>query len=373
MARRIISFLVAFVVLGGAIFGARFLSQQKEPPKRKETGTQIKSVDTITAQLQSIPTTLDVQGELAAYNKIDIFAEVSGTLVSTSRPFKVGSHFPKGAILIKLDQEETKLNILSQKSNLLNAITQLMPDLKIDYPESFGNWQQYLNEFELETPLQAFPEPINQQEKYFIASRNLYSQYYSIKSTEERLSKYTIHAPFSGVITQASINPGAVVRVGQKLGELMNTNNYELVVTIPLSDTKYITPGSPVTLHSDDIAGSWKGNVKRINDQVESGTQTVQVFIEVNGKDLKEGMYLRGVVAANTIENAVKLPRNLLVDQRAVYVVKDAALQLQEVNVVKITPEAVIVKGIEHNSALLAEPIPGAYNGMKVNIRSKVK
>jgi membrane fusion protein (multidrug efflux system) len=56
-----------------------------------------------------------------------------------------------------------------------------MPDLKIDYPESFAQWQEYLDRFELEQPIAAFPTPINKQEKYFIASRNLYNQYYSIK------------------------------------------------------------------------------------------------------------------------------------------------------------------------------------------------
>ena len=368
-SRRILSILAGLILLVGAGIGARFLSQQKEPPKRKPAGAQVKQVDTLIAQLGTIPTSLEVQGELAAYDKIDLFAEVSGTLQSTSRPFKEGSYFPKGAVLISIDQEEAKLNILSQRSNLLNAITQLMPDLKIDYPESFNHWQQYLEKFELEAPLKPFPEPANQQEKYFIASRNLYSQYYSIKSAEERLSKYIIRAPFSGVITAASINPGAVVRAGQKLGELMNTNNYELVATIPMADLKYIQSGSPVTLYSEDISGSWKGRVKRVNNQVEPGTQTVKVFIEVDGQQLKEGMYMRGEVAASQIENAIKIPRNLLIDQKAVYTVKDSVLQLEEVQVVKITPEAAIIRGIPQQTPLLAQPVPGAYDGMKVSIK----
>jgi multidrug efflux pump subunit AcrA (membrane-fusion protein) len=369
-ARRI-GIFAGLVILLGAFATARFLSQQKEPPRRQVAGTKVKTVDTLQVRNTNVPTALSVQGELAAYDKIDIFSEVSGTLESTSRPFKVGTYFPKGAVLIKIDQEEARLTLLSQKSSLLNAITQLMPDLKIDYPESHKNWKKYLDEFEVEASIEPFPKPVNDQEKYFIASRNLYSQYYNIKSAEERLDKYSIYAPFGGVITAASINSGAVVRAGQKLGELMNSNNYELEATVTLRDLRYITVGNPVLLYSDDIEGSWKGRIKRISDRVDEGTQTVRVFIEVQGQELRENMYLRGEVTASTIDNAFKLPRPLLMDQQAVFVVRDSFLRLETVQVVKITDEAAIVKGLKNGTPLLAQPIPDAYDGMKVKVSSK--
>ena len=82
-------------------------------------------------------------------------------------------------------------------------------------------------------------------------------------------------------------------------------------------------------------------------------------------------MYLRGEVKASEIENALRLPRNLLIDQKSVYVVRDSMLQLEEVQVVKITTEAAIVRGIPQNTPLLAQPVPGAYDGMKVTISKK--
>lgn len=359
------------VILIGAFALSRFLTQQKEAPRQKVAGDQVQKVDTLHVGLATIPTKLDVQGELSAYDKIDIFSEVTGTLVSTSRAFKVGVYFPKGEVLIKVDKEEAKLSLLSQKSDLLNAITQLMPDLKIDYPESYANWKAYLEDFEIDAPIQPFPSPISEQEKYFIASRNLYSQYYNIKSTAERLDRYTLYAPFSGVLTEASINPGAVVRAGQKLGVLMNTGHYELEATVALRDLKYITVGNSVELYSDDVAGSWDGRIKRISDQVDPGTQTVKVFIGVRGKDLRENMYLRGEVVASAIDSAYALPRNLLNDQQAVFVVRDSVLRLEEVSVLKITDESAIIRGLPAGTPILAQPIPDAFDGMKVKVNPK--
>ncbi|MCB0572604.1 MAG: HlyD family efflux transporter periplasmic adaptor subunit [Phaeodactylibacter sp.] len=369
---RRIGIFAGLAILLGAFAGSRLLSQQKEPPQRKQEGSLIRKVDTIQVLNKPIPATLEIQGELAAFDKIDIFAEVSGTLVSTSRPFKVGEYFPKGSVLIRIDDEEARLALLSQKSSLLNAITQLMPDLKVDYPESFQHWREYLEQYDPEKPIQAFPKPLNQQEKYFIASRNLYSQFYSIKSAEERLSKYTLQAPFGGVITESSINAGAVVRAGQKLGELMNTGNYELEATVALRDLKFIKPGNLVGLHSEDIAGQWQGRIKRINDQVDPGTQSVKVFVSVSGSQLREGMYLRGAVEGSSIGDALELPRNLLVNQNAVYVLQDSTIRLHPVQVVRIREENAIVRGLPDRTPILAQPVPGAFDGMKVAVAGRM-
>lgn len=369
--RRILIILVGALIIFGATRISKKMSNSKTPPERKAIPKQEKVAEIMRATNSVIPTTLEVQGSLVAFDKIDIFTEVSGTLKETAHPFKVGSFFPKGSVLIRVDDTEAKLNLLSQKSNLLNSITQLMPDLKIDYNESFQHWKNYLDQFDVEAPINAFPEPLNDQEKYFIASRNLFGQYYSIKSLEERLNKYTVYAPFSGVLTAASINPGAVVRAGQKLGELMNTGNYELAVTVPLSNLKYIKKGNSVELTSDDIEGAWSGRIKRINDQVDAGTQTVAVFISVSGQNLREGMYLQGKVAAKSIENAVQIPRSLLVNQNAVYLVRDSVLDLKVVEVVKITEESAIVKGLENGAPLLREMITGAFDGMKVKVKEE--
>ena len=43
---------------------------------------------------------------------------------------------------------------------------------------------------------------------------------------EATLDKYTIKAPFNVVVTQSNINPGTLVRNGQKLGEFINTYLY---------------------------------------------------------------------------------------------------------------------------------------------------
>jgi multidrug efflux pump subunit AcrA (membrane-fusion protein) len=368
LTTRRLSLVGALLVLFGGILASRYLSQQKAPPAKKpEAVTPTRKVEVKKVENGTVNTTVDVQGKVIAYDKIDLFSEVGGTLIGTGKPFKIGSYFKKGELMLQLDLEEAKLNLYSQKSNLLNAISQMMPDLKIDYPESFPDWQSYLENFDIESSIKSFPEPKSKREKYLVASRNLLSQYYSIKSAEERLSKYKIYAPFSGVLTATSIQPGALVRQGQKLGELMSTGSYELEATVPLSDMKFLGVGNKVTLNSPDIAGSWTGTVKRVSDQIDPATQSIKVYIGVTGASLKEGMYLSGKVASTNIANSYSLPRRLLVNENEIYVVKpDSSLFLKEVEIEKLTANEVVIKGLENGTLILNQSPIGAYPGEKV-------
>lgn len=368
LARRIGIVAALLVLLGGSI-AFQVLSKLKETPIRVRGELARPEVEVLKVKNEQAFYPVQLQGQLVAYDKIDIFSEVTGTLKGSDRPFKEGNYFTKGQVLLRLDDEEARLNLLSQKSNFLNAVTAIMPDLKVDYPDNFENWQAYLSGFELEEPLASLPEPASEQEKLFIASRNLLNQYYSIKSAEARLDKFKVYAPFSGVVTEALVNPGAVVRAGQKVGALMNNSRYELQATVPLSELDNLDVGRSVTLQAVELGGEWQGRVKRISDQVDPQTQSVTVFVEVSGKGLREGMYLKGTADSRPITGVFELSEELLVNQKAVYMVRDTQLVLQEVELVKIKDTSAIVRGLTDGTLLLSRKMPAAYDGMKVRIK----
>jgi multidrug efflux pump subunit AcrA (membrane-fusion protein) len=372
--RNLLKALLGLGIIAGGYFGMQFLFGLKEPPPKREIPKRVKLVETRTITNADIATTLSVQGRLQAYNKIDLYSEVGGSVEETGRPLKEGTYFGKGDVILRIDDDEARLNLQAQKATLLNGIAQIMPDLKIDYPESFPRWEAYLDAFSVDDDLPPLPEATGQRERLFVAGRNLYSQYYQIKGAEERLSKYVLYAPFSGELTEVMIDRGAVVRAGQQLGTLMATGYYELVATVPLSDLNYLEQGGKVELYSEDIGGSWSGEIRRISNQLDAGTQTVEVYIGVSGNELREGMYLRGDAAASTLENVVEIDRDLIIDDREVYVVQsDTLLTLQPITVRKTDRETALVSGLPDGTQLLTSTVGGAFNGMRVKIDNTSK
>jgi multidrug efflux pump subunit AcrA (membrane-fusion protein) len=140
-----------------------------------------------------------------------------------------------------------------------------------------------------------------------------------------------------------------------------------LEASIPLGDLKNVKKGDDVKLMSEDLNQSFEGTVVRISDQVNATTQTIMVFIRVDGKDLKEGMYLKGNIETIPVEEAIEIPRNLLVDGNHIFNVVDSALQLMPVEVVDYHEDKAVIKGVAPGQMILINSLPGAFEGMRVS------
>ena len=367
MIRKIILAILGLALVFGAVMVAKKMIADKQAPKPREKKIST-TVFTETVSNGSTPISIKTSGNLMAKNRIELYAEVQGVFENTGRSFLPGEQYKSGATLIKINNEEHLANIRSQKSSLYNQIVSFLPDLRLDYEESFPNWDKFAKAFDVNAPLKDFPEPVDEREKMFIAGKNILTAYYNIKNLEERLTKYTIKAPFYGILTEALVDRGAVVRPGQKLGEFISPAVYELEVGINDTYSDFLQVGKKVSLHNVDHSKSWTGTVSRINAQVNSATQTVQAFIQVSGKGLREGMYLEAKVTAKEEKETYEVNRKLLFDEDKLYVLRDSVLDVVQVDPVYFKENTVVVKGLENGTQLLSKPVPGAYVGMKVSL-----
>ncbi|KAA3659092.1 MAG: HlyD family efflux transporter periplasmic adaptor subunit [Calditrichaeota bacterium] len=330
------------------------LSNQKESLQRNTIPENKKEIRTIKIENEDMNAHISTSGRLTAYNKIEIYAEVSGVLEKNSIRFKEGNTFKKGERLVQIDDQVYRNNLLAQKSSLLNLLTLLLPDLKIDFPGELEKWENYLADFDLNKNLRPLPEASSDQEKYYIASRNIFNLYYTAKSMEATLEKYTIRAPYAGVVTESNLNPGTLVRAGQKLGEYTNTSIYELQVAVGVIDVNYLQTGMHVNLISEDIPGNYSGKIVRINKTIDQATQTINVFIHTSNDRLKEGLYMTANFDVLGEKNVVEIPRSGLTKDREVYVVVDSnAIAIKKVDIIKNTNDNVVVKGLKDGDFIL--------------------
>ncbi|HFA49422.1 MAG TPA: HlyD family efflux transporter periplasmic adaptor subunit [Bacteroidetes bacterium] len=363
--RKIILAIIGLLLIGGAVLLAKKLIAMKAVPEVK-VQKRVTSVFAETVHNGSTPITVTASGNLKAKNRVELFSEVQGVFESSAKPFKPGTHFSKGQTLLRLNSDEHRANLKAQKSSLYNQVVRLLPDLRLDYPEASPNWEKYLRDFDVDKPLADLPEPTSEKEKLFIAGRNITTTFYAIKNLEERLRKYTVRAPFSGVLTEALVNPGALVRNGQKLGEFIAPGSYEMEVNANAAYADLLRVGKSVELHDPARTGKWTGKVVRVNGKVNQASQTIQLFVEVRGKDLKEGMFLEADVTARSVDNTFEVNRKLLFDGNKLFVIQDTVLSIAEVEPVFFKKNTVVVKGLREGVQLLAKPVPGAYKGMLV-------
>ncbi len=364
-AKKKLGFGLSTLVIVITIGLTTFLMSMKDAPERKtETDNRV-AVSVFEVQNKNIQSEIKVMGKTTGKEKIEVFSEVNGVLENTGKDFLEGVAYNKNEVLLKINSDENYMSLVSQRSNLLNLITKILPDLKFDYPQSYENWKTYLENFEIEKTTQTLPEVANNQEKYYIAGQNIYQTYYNIKSLETRRQKYTIHAPFSGVVSQSTIKPGTLVRSGQKIGEFFNPNIYDVIVDVNLSEIDFIQKNNTVELTDDVSNTSWTGVVTRISNVVTNKTQTVKVYITVRGKGLREELFLSGNIKTDVKNQAVRIPRKLIIDDKYIFTVKNNKIEKTPINIIQTTDQYCIVNDLP-NGTKISQKTKGISNGMSV-------
>ena len=356
---------IGILFIGFSIFFAKKLIDEKNKPKPIKEKV-VKMVLTDTVVNSTIQIIIPANGSLVAKRRVEIYSEVEGIFKSSNILFKPGQEYRKGQTLIRVDASEYYSSVQSAKSNLYNDIAAIMPDLRLDFTDVFQKWQDYLSSFDLNKTTPQLPKMTSDKENYFITGRGIISSYYNVKNLEQRLSKYNISAPFSGILTEALVTEGSLVRGGQKLGEFIDPSIYEMEVALSKSYASMLKVGESVKLTNLDKTETYAGRVSRVNGSVDATTQTITAYIDVRDDTLKEGLYLEAQLDARDEEDAIEIDRGLLSESNEIFIVRDSLLDVMTAKPVYFSETKVVLKNVPNGTVILKKAVPGAYAGMLV-------
>jgi len=368
LRKNIVSAIITILILAlGVVVFMTLSAQKKSTVSDKVVKKERRTVKVSSFTPNKESNEIDIDGRVRAYERVNLTSKVQGVMQETGRTIREGGYFKKGDLLFAVDSQEALFALKAQKSLLMTSITQMMPDLKFDHPDSFQGWLEYLNAFDVDKPIAALPEAKTDQEKYYVTGKNIYNQYYNIKSQETRLREYNIYAPFSGVITAINVFPGALISPGQTLATMINTEQFEISTPIPLSDLKYVKVGQSVELTSTDLSKKWNGKVSRIGTQIDAATQNIPIYIRVFGRGLKDGMYLKGKLDGEALDDVIKLPKEIFLNPEEIFVVEDSTLVAKEIVAVKRLSNHILVQGLVPEDKVVTGSLAGLFEGQKVN------
>ena len=358
--------IIAAAILAVGLFISKTLGNMSKKEEIKEDLRKLQ-VNVFTADLDTIELPLTIYGKLNAAQRTELLAEVSGTFKRASHPFEEGTEFLEGETIIGLDDSEARANAMSIKGNFINALLAILPDLAQDFPLDYDRFKAYYDACNLQNAFTALPQVEGKLEKFLIA-RGIQGAYFQSKSAEERLSKFSINAPFNGVVASVNVKPGNLISPGRPLGTFINTNTYELRSAVSLSYADQLVLGQQVTFTSPDVEGYWTGKIMRIAPVVDGASQSISIVITLQGNKLREGMYLTGQIKGIEVFNALTLPASMVFDNTYVFTIEeDSVLAKVSVEVVEWLDNEVIVKGIDQGAVLVNEPSIKAASGLVVS------
>ena len=370
--RKIILALFGVLLIIASVYVSKLIISNKNTI-RKAPPKVIKTVYVDTVLNSTIPIIIPANGNLIAKRRLEIYSEVQGIFKPASKLFKPGEKYNKNEIFITINNTEYYSSVQSAKSNLYNSIVSIMADLRLDFPDIYPKWQDYIKSFDLDKTTPKLPKMSSEKENYFITGRGIVSNYYSVKNLEERLTKYTIKAPFKGILTESLVTEGTLIRNNQKLGEYIDPSIYEMEVSLGKNYASLLKIGENVQLNNLENTKKYTGKISRINGSVNTDTQTIAVFIEIKNSSLKEGMYLEAKINAKNEPNAIEINRSLLLDENKIFIVRDNVLDIMEVTPTYFSETKVVLKNIPDKTIILSNPFPGAFVGMSVKPLQRLK
>lgn len=342
------------------------LSLREDAPKRTPV-PKPRSVSAEVVSLGPVEARINAYGRVVSAQPIQLISEVTGTIEEGALPFRPGLSFDEGDTLVVIDDRQARYRLNSTKADLLTALAQVLPEIKIDFPDRYQVWQDYFDAVRFDRTLPVMPESGNEQIRLFLARFGVFKLYFSVKEQEITLSKHYFEAPFEGAILSTSLSPGATARSGSVLGQIVNLERLEVDIPIPMIDIAWVDESRPVRLTSSEMSGKWQGTVARVGSAINAETQTAHIYVDILDQEvaLLEGVFLRADLPGRIVDNAIRVPRQAVYEDNYVYLVVDGAFEYRSVEIARRETESVIVTaGLNPGDTLVTELLQGIAPGM---------
>lgn len=375
--RKITFIVVALIILlgGSAALSELFVSMKPEPPRMPEVVLK-RFVKAETVAYSEITSPLKRKGRVVSSSEVALVAEAAGKIESGEVALRKGTSFKKGQLLATIYKDEVELAIKARKSSFLTTITTLLPDVKVDFPDQLEAFTQFFSSISMNRKLPELPEIKNEKFKIFLASRNVFNEYYGILQDEKRLSRHSLYAPFDGTFTQVIVEVGGYVNTGGQIARMIRTDQLEVEVPVENYQSEWIKIGDKVRVFSNQNKSVKQGVVVRKSDFIDANTQSRSIFIKLLNSEsnkLLSGEYMEVEFPGQKIQNAMELPRGAVFNSNEVFTVIDGKLKKQVIEVLKWNETTLIFNGLEEGTKVVSEPLINVKENSPVGILGEEK
>lgn len=357
--------LAVIIVLLGLIYYPIISKEKQEDQKTPTESVNFVGIQKVTNTIHKNKITS--YGQVLPNSQMDVTMKVQGFIERDMKSWKPGMSFRKNEILFKVERVDALYSIIARRSAFSNLITNILPDIKLDYASEFEKWEKFLFSLDPLKELPPLPKTATNKEKLFIASRNVPTEYYNIKASENQLDNYFYLAPFDGTIISSFVEPGSMVTPGMRLATIAKTTNFEVKAPISMEQLEPFRNAKNVrfTDPKGEVIGS--GKLVRTSEVINQQTQSIDAYFTLNpekSQTIFQGMFLNLVLDTEIMENSMILPENSVVNAQ-VQVLKDSLIQTRTVSVLSRKVDSVYVTGLTDGEFILLEPLTSIRDSIK--------
>ena len=308
-----------------------------------KSADQVKNVKTAAAGNQELETKIQLSGVLLPEKTVDISSKISGQVVRLG--FEVGSAVKAGDVLMQLDTESLKAQLLQAQAGLQSAEASVQSVqnqaslAKINLDAAQKDYDRTKTLFDsgavsqsqmddtsdkLDIAKNQFENasgPALNQAKAAVSTAGA-----NIKNLQVQINYATVKSPSAGIVASQNVDAGEVVSAGVPVISIVDTQVLKMKSTVTQDELPLFSVGKEVDLTVDSYPDvKFKGAITSLGPVAVSTGEVFPVEISVkNNGSLKAGLSAHASVAARA--KGIVVPVSAIVQDSGksfVFVIKD--------------------------------------------------
>jgi len=313
---------------------------------------------------------LVVPGTLQAYVESPIYARTNGYLLRWYRD--IGSHVKRGELLADIDTPEIDQELMQTRAARQQVMAQ------VDLAKINAERYQTLRK----TDSVSQEESDTQSSAYQQAIANLAAADANVKRLQELEGFKHVYAPFDGVITRRTVDPGALINsgnagaAGKELFDIARYDPLRVYVAVPQAYAPAIHDGLEAVVTLQEFPGEkFTASVTRTADSIDQTTRTLLTEVDVPNKS---GKLLPGSFGEVHFKPAidvdkVTVPVNAMLFRsegpQVAVVDGNGKVQLRHISIGRDYGTTLeVVGGVTVNDLIIVNPSDSIEEGQQVNV-----
>lgn len=338
----------------------------------------VPQVEVVAVYQTDVPIQIYASGTVRPTQQVSIVPEVAGRVVSQKPGLRPGSTLRAGEVFARIDATPYEAQVAADRQRVLQAELELSLEL--------GRQEVSQREFEI---LRPNGDPANapltlRGPQLELARATVDAAKASLARSQRDLSRTALTAPFDSVVLSENIETGQVVGMSSAVATLAGTASVDVLVDLTLDEVGYLRipgvngeTGSRATI-TQTVGGEPVeriGEVVQLLGQLDPQTRRAQVLIEVPGSSeggmpLQANAFVDVTLTGVTLNNAIQVPAQAVVDGDQVWVVDDEdTLQKRTVRVAWRLPDAIVLRdGLSDGDRVVTSPLSFPVEGQIVRV-----
>jgi len=376
-----ISVFASLIALGGC--------GGNEPPTRAASSTAAVPVQAVTVSSRQWPEAYEATGTVRARTTAVLSSKVMAYVREVA--VQVGDRVPEGQRLVTLDSQDLETNVRRAEATE-TEVRSAIPEADNAIAAAKATLDLAQTTFKRMEEL-ASKKSISNQE-FDEASARLKAAQAAYDMTRARRSQlepklaqveqeiraarimrdYTrISAPFAGVVTAKSAEPGTLAAPGAPLVTLEREGAYRLEASVDESRLPSVKAGQTVDVALEALDRRLAARVSEIVPSVDAASRAYIVKIDLPAlPDLRSGMFGRALFPLGT-RKVVAIPAGAMIERgqlQSVFVVEDGAAHTRLITTGKRAPDGIeVLSGLGEGEKVVSPVPPGLADGARVEVR----